>query len=52
MPDIIYVKLVIVYPINQQLNESIHENPIFETVTSKVIISMFETVRLSVPISP
>ena len=29
-----------------------HENPIFETVKSKVIISLFETVRLSVSISP
>ena len=28
-----------------------HENPIFETVKSKVIISLFETVRLSVSIS-
>ena len=29
-----------------------HENPIFETVKSKVIMSLFETVRLSVSISP
>ena len=29
-----------------------HENPFFETVKSKVIISLFETVRLSVSISP
>ena len=29
-----------------------HENPIFETVKSKVIISLFETVRLLVSISP
>ena len=29
-----------------------HENPIFETVKSKVIISLFETVRLSLSISP
>ena len=29
-----------------------HENAIFETVNSKVIISLFETVRLSVSISP
>ena len=28
------------------------ENPIFETVKSKVIISLFETVRFSVSISP
>ena len=28
------------------------ENPIFETVKSKVIISLFEKVRLSVSISP
>ena len=29
-----------------------HKNPIFETVKWKVIISLFETVRLSVSISP
>ena len=29
-----------------------HENPIFETVKSKVIILLFETVKLSVSISP
>ena len=29
-----------------------HENPIFWTVKSKVIISLFEKVRLSVSISP
>ena len=29
-----------------------HEKPIFETMKSKVIISLFETVRLSVSISP
>ena len=29
-----------------------YENPIFETVKSKVIISLFEIVRLSVSISP
>ena len=29
-----------------------HENPFFETVKSKVIISLFETVELSVSISP
>ena len=29
-----------------------YENPIFETVKSKVINSLFETVRLSVSISP
>ena len=28
-----------------------HENPIFETVKSKVIISLFATVRISVAIS-
>ena len=32
--------------------ELFHENPIFEIVKSKVIISLFETVRLSVSISP
>ena len=29
-----------------------HENPIFETVKLKVIISLFETVRFSVSILP
>ena len=29
-----------------------HENPTFETVKSEVINSLFETVRLSVSISP
>ena len=29
-----------------------HENPIFETVKSKLIKSLFETVRLSASISP
>ena len=52
MRDVIYVKLDIVCSINHQLNETISENPIFETVKSKVIISLFETVRLSVSISP
>ena len=32
--------------------ELFHENPVFETVKSKVIISLFETVRLSISISP
>ena len=49
----IYVKLDIVYSINQQLNETIsRKSYFFETVKSKVIISLFETVRLSVSISP
>ena len=54
MRDVIYVKLDIVYPINQQLNETILRKFFFffETVKSKVIISLFETVRLSVSISP
>ena len=53
MRDVIYVKLGIVYPINQQLNETISRKILFfETVKSKVIISLFETVRLSVSISP
>ena len=51
MRDVIDVKLDIVYPINQQLNETISRKS-FETVKSKVIISLFETVRLSVSISP
>ena len=51
MRDVIYVKLDIVYSINNL--KLLHENPIFfETVKSKVIISLFETVRLSVSISP
>ena len=53
MRDVIYVKLDIVYPINQQLNETISQKSYFcETVKSKMIISLFETVRLSVSISP
>ena len=53
MRDVIYVKLDIVYSINQQLNETIsRKSYFFETVKSKVIISLFETVRLSVSISP
>ena len=53
MRDVIYVKLDIVYLINQQLNETIsRKSDFFETVKSKVIISLFETVRLSVSISP
>ena len=51
--DVIYVKLDIVYSINHQLNETIsRKSYFFETVKSKVIISLFETVRLSVLISP
>ena len=53
MHDVIYVKLDIVYSINQQLNETIsRKSYCFETVKSKVVISLFETVRLSVSISP
>ena len=53
MRDVIYVKLDIVYSINQQLNETIFTKILFsETVKSKAIISLFETVRLSVSISP
>ena len=53
MHDIIYVQLDIVYSINHQLNETIsRKSYFFETVKSKVIISLFETVRLSVLISP
>ena len=53
MRDVIFVKLDIVYPINQQLNETIsRKSYFFETMKSKVIISLFETVRLSVSISP
>ena len=53
MRDVIYFKLDIVYLINQLLNETIsRKSYFFETVKSKVIISLFETVRLSVSISP
>ena len=53
MHDVIYVKLDIVYPINERLNETIsRKSYYFETVKSKVVISLFETVRLSVSISP
>ena len=52
MHDVIYVKLDIVYSINHQLNETISGKILFfETVKSKVTISLFETVRLSVSIS-
>ena len=49
MRDVIYVKLDIVYSFNQQLYETISQK---SSVKSKVIISLFETVRLSVSISP
>ena len=54
MRDVINVKLVIVYSINHQLNETVSRKFFFffETVKSKVIISLFETVRISVSISP
>ena len=53
MRDVIYVKLDIVYSVNRQLNETIsRKSYFFETVKSKVIILLFETVRLSVSISP
>ena len=53
MRDVISVKLETVYSINQQLNETIsRKSYFFETGKSKVIISLFETVRLSVSISP
>ena len=53
MRDVIYVKLDIVYSINQRLNETIsRKSYFFETVKSKVVISLFETVTLSVSISP
>ena len=50
MRYVIYVKLDIVYFINHQLNET--KTLSFETVKSKVIISLFERVKLSVSISP
>ena len=49
MRDVIYVKLDIVYSINLNYFTKIL---FFETVKSEVIISLFETVRLSVLISP
>ena len=53
MRDVIYVKLDIVYSVDHQLNETIsRKSYFFETVKSKVIISLFETVGLSVSISP
>ena len=54
MIDVIYVKLDIVYSINHQLNETSSQKFyfFFETVKSKVIISLLETVRFSVSISP
>ena len=53
MRDVIYVKLDIVYSINHQLNGTISRKTLFfETVESKVIISLFETVKLLVSISP
>ena len=53
MRDVIYVKLDIVYSVDHQLNETIsRKSYFFETVKSKVIISLFETERLSVSISP
>ena len=45
MRDVIYVKMDIVYSINQQVNETISQKILFffETVKSKVIISLFES---------
>ena len=52
MCDVIYVKLDIVYSIKHQLNETISRKSYFLKLKSKVIISLFETVRLSVSTSP
>ena len=52
MRDVIYVKLDKVYSVNWQVNETISRKLFFETVKSKVIISLFVTVRLSISISP
>ena len=53
MRDVIYVKLDKVYSINHQLNKTIsRKSYFFESVKSKTIISLFETVRLLVSISP
>ena len=52
MRDVIYVKLDIVYSIYHQYKRNYFTKILFlETVKSKVIISVFETVRLSVSIS-
>ena len=37
---------------NQRIMRLLYDTPFFQTVKSKVIISLFETVRLSVSISP
>ena len=53
MCDIIYVNPGLSLPINQENDEIItQKSPMFETVTSKVISSLSETVKLSVSISP
>ena len=53
MHDIIYVNPGLSLPINQENDEIItQKSPMFETVKSKVIISLSETVKLSVSISP
>ena len=52
MRDVIYVKLDIVYSINHQLNETISQKSYFLKLQSKVIILLFETVKLSVSLSP
>ena len=48
MRDVIHVQLGIVYSINHKLNETISRKSYF----LKVIISLFDTVRLSVSILP
>ena len=49
----VYVKLDKVDPINQQQMKLFHRNiSYFETVKSKVIVSLFQTVRLFVSILP
>ena len=48
---LVYVKLDKFLLIDKQIYETISQNPMFETVKFKVIISVFESVGLSVSIS-
>ena len=52
MRGVVYAKQDKVHSIKQQTNEIFHENPFFETAKSEVIISLFETLKLLVSISP
>ena len=50
MRDVIYAKPDKVSPFNQQINETFSSNSYFGTAKSKVIFSLFETMRLSISI--